>query len=300
MVRCFPAWLMAAGLSVTAQTEPPLFSFGVIADVQYADQPTLGPRAYRDSIAKLEQCSAALAQERLAFVVHLGDLVDGGIANLDRILPVWERLPGPRYHVLGNHDFVAPREALLARLKIPGAYYHFSWQGWRFIVLDGMNISVAGSWSPSDPHALAGTKLLEALRQERARNAQTWNGAAGPEQRDWLKHTLDDAARKNQRAIVFCHFPVLAESCRPDHLLWDHADVVGVLESQDATAAYINGHDHRGGYAARNGIHYVTIPGMVEHDAASTCKVVDAYPNHLMLRSAGQTGGQSLALRGRP
>jgi manganese-dependent ADP-ribose/CDP-alcohol diphosphatase len=289
--------ILGTALTAAAQGDRPVFSFGVMADVQYADQDTLGPRAYRASVDKLQECTAALARERLAFVIQLGDLVDGGLNNLERILPLWERVPGPRYHVLGNHDFVAPRDTLLARMKMPRAYYDFTAHDWRFVVLDGMNVSVAGGWSETDPHAGAAAELLAGLKRQGARNAQTWNGAIGPQQREWLAHTLADAAAKKQRAIVFCHHPVLAESCRPDHLLWDHSEVLAVLEVQPALAAYMNGHDHRGGYAMRTGIHYITFAGMVEHEASATCNVVDVFGDRLVVRSAGQPGGRSFSLK---
>ena len=262
-----------------------MFSFGVVADVQYADQPATGARAYRESLAKLEQCGAALSRERLAFTIQLGDLVDGGLANLDRILPVWNRLPGPRYHVLGNHDLGIPREILLKRLGMRRAYYDFRVRNWRFLVLDGLNAS-----------GREAEDLLARVKREGAPNAQTWNGALGRSERDWLLATLADAARRRQRAVVFCHLPVLAESCRPEHLLWDHAEALSVLDSEPALAAWFAGHDHRGGYALRKGAHYVTVAGMVEHDAASSCKVVDVFPGRLVLRQAGAAEGQTLSL----
>ena len=287
MLKAVRVLLALGSVAIAARAEEPLFSFGVIADVQYADQEQAGARAYRDSLAKLERCSAILRRERIAFVVQLGDLVDGGLANLDGVLPYWEKLSGPRYHVLGNHDFVAPRPELLARLKMAAAAYDFRVQGWRFVVLDGMAVSAGRS----------GDALLAELKRSGAPNAQTWNGAVGAEQRAWLDGILADATAKGERAVIFCHFPALAESCRPDHLLWDHADVVSVLESHRATAVYLNGHDHRGGYAMRNGIHYVTLPGMVEHGAESACRVMDVFADRLVLRVAGRSGGQTLALR---
>jgi hypothetical protein len=47
-------------------------------------------------------------------------------------------------------------------------------------------------------------------------------------------------------------------------------------------------------------VQYITIPGMVEHDAASACKVVDVYADRLVLRLAGETGGQPFVLRTTP
>ncbi len=55
--------------------EPP--AFGVMADVQYGDLDTQGARHYRTAREKLEQCAADLADRDLAFVIQLGDIVNG-------------------------------------------------------------------------------------------------------------------------------------------------------------------------------------------------------------------------------
>src|SRR4051794_24512606 len=99
-----------AGLSLLyGQNAKPDFSFGVLADIQYADQDTKIGREYRQSIEKLQRCAVAMRAERPAFVIQLGDLVDLGVENLDRILPVFQQLPGPRYSVFGNHDLSLDR-----------------------------------------------------------------------------------------------------------------------------------------------------------------------------------------------
>ena len=212
-----------------AEEDGQLFSFGVIADIQYADQDTRGLRHYRESIEKLRECSAALNTKSLAFVIQLGDLVDGGINNLDRILPVFDQIRAPKYHVLGNHDFCAERNVLLKRLNMPAAYYQFSEPGWRFAVLDGMNVSVAGRWPQGSDNLQNGRRILAGLRREQAPNAQTWNGAIGEEQRRWLAKLLSDADAQKERVIVFAHFPALPASCRSNHLLWDHQEIVKLL-----------------------------------------------------------------------
>ena len=278
-------------LTIPLQAELPLFRFGVVADVQYADQDAAGARQYRESLAKLDQCASLMAAERPAFVIQLGDLVDAGAGSLDRILPVWQRMPGPRYHVLGNHDFVLPAAELVRRLGMPAPYYDFTVRGWRFVVVDGMNVNSSNG----------GGAVLEDLKRRGASNAQTWNGAVGTAQREWLDRTLEDAGRRGQRAVVFCHFPTLAAACRPEHLLWDHEQVLEILHRHPAVAAWINGHDHRGGYAQQQGIHHITLSGMVEGSAASTCRVVDVYQHQLVVHPAGQggvaSGAQALILR---
>jgi 3',5'-cyclic AMP phosphodiesterase CpdA len=283
-------------LASMAWAEQPAFRFGVIADPQYADQETAGARHYRESLGKLAECAAGLRGEKPAFIVQVGDLVDRGADNLDRAAAAYRAMPAKTYSVLGNHDFVAPRATLYEKLGMPAPYYSFAQPGWRFIVLDGLAQSVAG-WPEGDARRAEGQATLDALAGRKARNAHNWNGGLGEAQREWLRRTLADAARAKERAVIFCHQPALAESCRPEHLLWDHEETVRILESSPAAVAWFNGHDHRGGYAARSGVHYLTLPGMVEQDARRSCKVVDVYMDRLVLRSAGEAEGQTLKLR---
>ncbi|MBI4877270.1 MAG: metallophosphoesterase [Acidobacteria bacterium] len=276
-------FLAAAVPAATA----PRFSFGLVADLQYADQDPAGQRDYRRSIEKLRAAREGFARERLAFVAQLGDLVDGGLANLDRMLPEWNRLAPPRYHVLGNHDIAIDRPTLLARLKLKRAYYSFTVRNWQFVVLDG-----------TDPTVPAQTTLA-GLRARKEPNAQTWNGGLGQAQMTWLRRELDAARRQGRRAILFCHFPVLPESCRPEHLLWNWREVLALLDSSPAAAAWFNGHDHRGGYAVRAGLHHVTLAGVVEHEVRDSARVVDVFARRLVLRREGESDGRELRLQDR-
>ena len=52
--------------------------FGIIADTQYAEKDSLGGRNYRDAILRLEECVVDFNKRKLAFVIQLGDIIDGG------------------------------------------------------------------------------------------------------------------------------------------------------------------------------------------------------------------------------
>jgi predicted phosphodiesterase len=263
-------------LGLAAGAAAPGFSFGVLADLQYADKEAANRRDYRGSLAKLDSAAQWFARERLKFVIQLGDLVDGGLDNLDRVLARWNRLRAPRRHVIGNHDGEIDRATLLKRLKLERGYYQFRAPGWRFIVLDGMD------WSVSE-----GARLLAELREKKEPNAQTWNGAIGDAQRGWLQRTLQHAAAAGERAILFCHFPVLPEACRREHLLWNWREILDLIESVPAATAWFSGHDHLGGYAARAGIHHVTVPGVVENNIGDAARVVDVFRDRLVIRGQG-------------
>ena len=284
MTRRLLLMWMAGALAATAQ---PRFSFGVLTDIQYGDQATAGKRDYRASLRKLREAVPELNREQLDFVIQLGDLIDSKAVDLEPILSVFNQLTPPRYNVLGNHDFAASRAILKQSFGQP-AYYSFSAKGWRFLITDGMDVSVR------EP---AGAQILEALQKRGAANAHEWNGAIGGEQLKWLQAELDDAGRKHERVIVFCHFPLLAKASTPAHLLWNYDEVLQVLESHPAVVAWFNGHDHAGGYAEQNGIHHVTFPGMVESGSRNSYTVVRVYEDRLELDGTGTAPHRVLQLQ---
>ena len=180
---------------------------------------------------------------------------------------------------------------------MPGAYYEFAVNGWRFLVMDGMDLSVAdGSRAPGTPQRESGQDMFEHLRAARAPNANDWNGGIGPRQLDWLRDCLKRASHNHECVVLFCHHPVLRESSTPAHLFWNHEAVRQILDSEPSVAAWFNGHDHQGGYAARNGIHYVTFPGMVESGEQTAYTVVDVYADRLELEGTGSHPTRTLRI----
>ena len=101
----------------------PLFSFGAISDVQYADIPNhlnytkTCMRYYRDAAVKVQEAALTWNEDdtnKPSFTVHLGDLIDGfnskeGKANSEKVLQdiliEFDKFDGPIHHVLGNHEF---------------------------------------------------------------------------------------------------------------------------------------------------------------------------------------------------
>lgn len=273
------------------------FSFGVIADVQYADQESVGTREYRLSPARLEGAVEELNQRDLAFVIQLGDLIDQGRDNLLRILEIYQRLRAPRKHVLGNHDLTVPRSEVLPRYGLERSYYDFTHDGWRFIVLDGMDLSVAGGWPPESENHKEGQRMLDRFKEAGAPNAVAWNGGIGRRQLDWLRSTLASAGNNGESVILFCHFPVLAAASTGHHLLWNHDEVLSLLVSNPAVKAWFNGHDHKGGYAMHEGIHFVTVPGMVEKGAEKAYGIVEVSPARLRIKGSGSVPSRTLVPR---
>lgn len=96
-----------------------LFSFGIIADIQYADLEDgydfLGYRRryYKHSICHLQSAIEHWngKEAQLEFVLQLGDIIDGFNAQhkmseiaLDRIMTEFKKLRVPVHHVWGNHE----------------------------------------------------------------------------------------------------------------------------------------------------------------------------------------------------
>lgn len=238
-------------------------SFGVMTDVQYADADPGGARIYRASPAKLKAAVDHFNRMDLAFVIHLGDLIDRDFASFDRVMPLLDACHHPVFHALGNHDFSVEdtkKSNVPVRMGMERRYYDFGEGAWRFVVLDGNDVSLQAHPRGSVQHAAAADRLAQ-LKARNAPSAQSWNGAVGPEQMRWFKATLAHAEKAGQSVIVFCHWPVFPANA---HNLWNDTEIVRVLESHDNVKAYLCGHNHAGHYAEKAGIHYVTFKGMVD------------------------------------
>ncbi len=263
----------------------PLFRFGVVTDVQYGDKDTAGKRRYRESPEKLKACVADLNRQDLAFVMNLGDIIDGNgrktASDLALIAGLFQPLKAPVHHIIGNHCLVADRATLMKSLGLRDPYYEFSRDGWRFIVLFGMDVSL---------YAPKGSDEYNQAVEIRTRSPKlpSFNGAIGPKQLTWLSQRLADAKEQIQKVIVFCHHPVCPAATKPDLLLWNYQEVEKTLAKSNCVVACICGHDHEGGYAQQDGIHHLTMPGMIESPSGSNCyAVVDVFNDRLVLKGVG-------------
>jgi hypothetical protein len=58
--------------------------------------------------------------------------------------------------------------------------------------------------------------------------------------------------------------------------------------------AFVNGHNHSGGYVYKNGLHFITIHGMVEN-MTSTYAILEINEDSLVLRGFGNQETMHLA-----
>ena len=272
----------------------PLFSFGVLADVQYADKDRSGARHYRTSLGRLASCVKDLNQRDLAFVVQLGDFIDDGKDSFDDVMPIWKKLKATRRSVIGNHDLPFLRERALRKLELASSHYDFAvGETWRFVVLDGMDVSLYG-YPKNHPKRREATKMLAALKEQKFDNAQRWNGGIGKSQLAWLERVLIDAKQQQQRVVLCCHFPILEKASSSFHLLWNHLTVRKLLAKHECVFAWCNGHDHKGGYAQDAGIHHLTFAGMVEAPEKNAFAVVHAFRDQLVIEGIGKQASLTL------
>ncbi len=240
------------------------FSFGVIADCQYCAVKGEGVRKYSLSKSKLEKCITHFNTMNLEYVVHLGDFIDRNFKSFDVVSPIYEQLNMPKYHVLGNHDFSVSDEKkkdVPKKMGLSSRYYDFEINGWRFVALDGNDISFHAYSTSSEKYKEA----AEYYKQNKIESPK-WNGAIGAKQLSWLKTVLDKSASKGEKVVLYCHFPIYPENV---HNLWNADEIISLIESYSCVKAYINGHNHNGNYDVKEGIHYLTLKGMVDSDQSS-------------------------------
>lgn len=285
----------ALGLSLFASTsvsaerneqtdKKPSFEFGLIADVQYCDCDTAGVRYYRNSIGKLQEATAELNQHNLAFTVQTGDIIDRNVESFDTILPYFNKIEGPKYSVLGNHDFAVPTDEVIDILGMENQYYDFAEKGWRFIVLDTNDLSFYANEAGSEKYQQT-EQMYNELKATGAANAQTWNGGVGSEQMTWLHNVLQKSAQKHEKVVVIGHHPVYPAN---EHNAWNDAEIIHELESAGNVVAYFNGHNHAGNYSEKNGISYVNFQGMLDTPDTNAYSVIQVFKDRLEIDGFGR------------
>jgi 3',5'-cyclic AMP phosphodiesterase CpdA len=275
----------------------PLFRFGVIADPQYAPiEPNLALNRYpANSLVKLKEAIAEFNRHDLAFVVTLGDIIDGIWESFDAVFPIYETLRHQRHFLLGNHDFaVAPERlsSVVSRVGMPAAHYDFAKDGYRFIALDGNDVSMH-RWPEGHPNRQEAKQWMKALDASGATNGKRWNGAIGSAQFLWLHETLERAKAEGEKVFVLNHYPVFPVN---DHNAFDSEQILDLLSGYDNVIAYFSGHNHNGNFGARDGTYFVNFKGMVDTSDTNAYAIVSVYSDKLEIKGFGREGDRTLPL----
>jgi len=279
-------------LSACSKEEPELI-IGLVADPQYADKPAAGIRQYRESLWKLKEAIDTFNHYNVDFVQNLGDIIDDEWRNYDSIIPVYQNLNPDieNYHLLGNHDFAIDSSHLtnlLETLSMPDNFYSYTKKDWRFIVLDATDYAYfSNSLHNRDLNRVQSYYDYTAEKS----NNHRWNGAIGENQQNWLKEELDKAKLSDQKVIIFSHMPVQPLSAA--HNLWNDYEIIDIIENNSNVVAFINGHNHAGDYIYKNGVHYITISGMVD-TMISSYGILEIFKDSLVLKGYGNQNSISI------
>lgn len=304
----------------------PLASFGVISDVQYADiadgSSFLGvPRYYRNSLLVLQRAVQKWNEEKVNFVINFGDIVDGfcpkdqSLSAVKNIVNEFCLFDGPVYHMIGNHClYNLPRERLLPMLNIPSrdlhAYYDFSpVPGYRFVVLDGYDISAIG-WPKDHPKTVKAVDFLWERNPNSDKNSPNgllgqdrrflmFNGAVGKDQMEWLDGVLQDATSSNQKVVICSHLPLDPHASSNEALLWNYNEVMDLIHRYDCVKVCFAGHDHKGGYSVDScGVHHRILEAALECPPGTNAfGRIDLYPNGLVLSGSDRLKSQEMVYR---
>jgi hypothetical protein len=280
--------LLLARPRLHAAKAPPRlpFRFGLLTDLHYGNADPKGTRFYRESLAKVREAVEQMRSARVRFLAVLGDLVmdtDPGVpeervlSSLDAIEREIQRFGGATYHVLGNHDLDNLSKAqVLAHLTNTGipadrSFYAFTAGALRFLVLD-----------------------LEYLRDGRSYDHGNYDWRVynvPPPELEWLRNELDATV---DPVIVFAHQRLDGED---DPTNDNRAEVRALLEGSGKVLAVFQGHEHKGAYSLLNGVHYLTLRGVVEGSGAdhNAYAVVDVHPD-LSLTVTGYRDAVSMEL----
>jgi len=280
-------------LQYNNQSQKPLLSFGVLADIQYCDSDPVGTRFYRSSLNKLKEALTTLKADSVDFIINLGDIIDKDLDSYKTVLDIIGSSGLKTYHVTGNHDYsvdARQKKRIPAITESREGYYSVLYKNFRFIFLNGNEISTYISNSKSD--LKEANNYIASMKERGEINAVEWNGGIGDKQLIWLRKQMNSSVTKNEKVILICHFPLVPYNV---HNLLNYNEVLSVLGNYHNIIAWFNGHNHAGNYGNFNMIHFVTFKGMVETDLSNSFALVEIYRNKLWIKGYGREKSQILA-----
>lgn len=262
-----------------------LVSFALIGDPQYADREPCGERNYQyghalhgETIHKLNRI------EDLDFIVSLGDLGDGfSREEIPLMMKNFRETACPVRYVVGNHDFVQYSESELMDLfGLNSLFYDFAVGKVRFLVLNGLDVS---RFSP--PGSERRRMAAEFRAEHPWLELREWDGMLSPASMNDLKRKLEESRDAGELVVILCHVPLLLEASGENARMWNHQELLKLLDSFDHVRAWFAGHYHPGGIALRNGVLHKTVRAIC-NSAVPTASIVRIYPDRMELEGIGE------------
>lgn len=271
----------------------PVLLFGIFADAQYADLDEANNRFYRSSEKKLREAYETFRKDSVDFVLNLGDLIDRDYKSFLTVIDIINSSGIKTYHLSGNHDYLVENRL---KKKLPvlsenqKGYYSFTYDKFRFILLNGNEISTYAPTNKSD--VKKAQNLLKQMSSSGEINALDWNGGMSGKQIDWLKKQLDESVLSNERVFIVCHFPAYPVN---KHNFFNYKEVLSIIGNYKNIIAWLNGHNHEGNYGNFNMIHFYTFRGMVESSSLNSFAIVEVYNNRIWIKGFGREKNMILA-----
>jgi calcineurin-like phosphoesterase family protein len=179
-----------------------------------------------------------MKSQQVDFIIQLGDFCRPYEKNLP-FLKIWESFPGPKFHVLGNHDMDGgfTFEQVVAYWKASGNYYSFDQKGYHFVVLNGNEKNTSKDRPPGYARYIS------------------------IEQQDWLEKDLQTTQLPT---ILFCHQGLDndmggIENATPVRLILERANKQAGFKKVQLV---FSGHHHLDYQNEINDIFYVQINSM--------------------------------------
>jgi predicted phosphodiesterase len=281
--------VMTNNLNTNAQLR-----LGVFADCQYCDCEPMGSRFYRSSPEKLRESIGQFNREKnLAFAVGLGDLIDRNFSSFDTLQPILEQSVHKIYNIPGNHDFEVEKEKLKKvqeALGLAKTYYTIEKDDWHLVFLNGNEIT----FNSLNPEIVdEAEKILAELKAAEKPNSYEWNGGMSRQQISWLDQQLEAAQNKNQKAAIFCHYPLLPFEA---HALWNAEEVLKVLKKYNHVKLWLNGHNHKGNYTKQHGIHFLTVKAIVETENENAFSIFTFSEDKIEIEGFGREPDRELVI----
>jgi 3',5'-cyclic AMP phosphodiesterase CpdA len=260
-----------------------LLRFGIITDIHFSTEEE--PAAAAQTAADLRTALDGWKRNSVDFLLQLGDLIKGNDKckeeEFRQVSSLFNSFPGTIRHVLGNHCLALPRQELMTVFGLQSPFYAFTMKGFRFIVLDGMDVSVR-----RQPETAEDCRTLAVFHAHP--ELHDYCGAVGVQQQLWLQRELEEAQLAGESVIVVCHFPLLPETTDQKYgLLWNHAEIAALIASFSNVEVCLSGHYHYGSYARYRGIHFVVLPAFVnrEEHPNFTCGMVELLQRRMVIRN---------------
>lgn len=326
------------------------FTFGIIADVQYADTvdsynfTRTRKRYYRQSLHLFQSAIEEWNKEAQvpSFILQLGDIIDGinfqlqaSDVSLQRVLNEVGKCKAAFHHVWGNHEFYNFSRDYLTNSELNSkclqdhqdsvsttrqkcvsedsdseryyAYHFCPFHSFRFLMVDCYDLSIIGR-KPSSKKYQDSMKILKEKNPNTDLNSPEgllenqfvqYNGGFSKEQLKWLDGVLTFSDENRERVVIFGHLPIHPDSTDTVCLAWNYTEMLSLLQSHTCVVCYIAGHDHDGGYCLdSHGIHYITVPGIIETPPGSHAfGTVQVYEGSMILKGRGSVSDRIMHYR---